>query len=176
VVLTQGEPAAIASAVRAASASVDSSVPVFDVQTADSLYRSRALLPSRLMSQLVTSIGVLGLLLASVGLYGVIAFLSTRRTREIGVRMAVGASRGGVLRMVLWQAAGLLLPGLALGVALAALLTPLLGSPAFDFVSPYDPLVMTLAPLLTAGVAMLAAALPAIRASRIDPTMALRAD
>ncbi|HLG56106.1 MAG TPA: ABC transporter permease [Vicinamibacterales bacterium] len=176
VVLTRGEPAAIASAVRAASASVDSSVPVFDVQTLDSLYRSRALLPSRLMSQLVTSIGVLGLLLASVGLYGVIAFLSTRRTREIGVRMAVGASRGGVLRMALWQAAGLLLPGLALGVALAALLTPLLGSPAFDFVSPYDPLVMTLAPLVTAGVAMLAAALPAIRASRIDPTMALRAD
>jgi predicted permease len=176
VVLTRDEPAALASAVRKAAASVDPSVPMFDVQALDNLFRSRALLPSRIMSQLVTAIGVLGLLLASVGLYGVIAFLSTRRTREIGVRMAVGASPAGVLRMVLWQATGLLLPGLALGVVLAALLTPLLGSPAFDFVSPYDPLVMTLAPLVTAAVALLGAALPAIRASQTDPTTALRSE
>ena len=175
VVLAAGSPEAIAPAVRAAVAEVDANVPLFDVTSYDSFYRSRALLPSRVLARIVSALGVLSLLLASIGLYGVIAFLFAQRTQEIGIRIAVGASPGTVVRMVLRQAAVFIAPGLALGLALAAVLTPLLASPAFDFVTPGDPLVMTLSAIAMAAVAFVAATLPAVRASRTDPVTALRA-
>jgi predicted permease len=174
VVLAHGDPEAIAAPVMTAIADVDANVPLFDVRTLESYYQSRALVPSRLMARIVTTLGFLGLLLASIGLYGVIAFLFARRTHEIGIRMAVGASRRHVLGMVFRQAAVFIVPGLALGLGLAVLLTPLLGAPAFDFVAPADPLVMSLAAGTMAIVAFAAASAPAIRASRINPTTALR--
>lgn len=174
VVLAAHSTEAIAPAVRAAVADVDANVPLFDVTTYDSFYRSRALLPSRVLARIVSALGVLSVLLASIGLYGVIAFLFAQRTQEIGIRIAVGASPGQVVRMVLRQAAVFVAPGLALGLALAAVLTPLLASPAFDFVTPGDPLVMTLSAITMAAVAFVAATLPAMRASRIDPVTALR--
>jgi predicted permease len=174
-VLAAESPEAIVSGVRAAVADVDANVPVFDVATFDYVYYSRALLPSRVMAQVVSALGVLSLILASIGLYAVIAFLFARRTQEIGVRIAVGASRGQVVGMVLKQAAVFVLPGLVVGLALAALLTPLLASPAFDFVTPDDPLVMTLAAVTMAAIAVVAATFPAVRASRVDPVTALRA-
>jgi putative ABC transport system permease protein len=124
----------------------------------------------------VTALGVLGLVLACVGLYGVIAFLFANRTHEIGIRMAVGASPSRVLGMVLTHAGALVLPGLVAGLGLATLLTPFLASPAFDFVTPRDPLVMTVAPLSMALVCIVAAMLPARRAARVNPTAALRHD
>jgi ABC-type antimicrobial peptide transport system permease subunit len=127
-------------------------------------------------SRIVTALGVLGLVLACVGLYSVIAFLFANRTHEIGIRMAVGASPSRVLGMVLAHASFLVLPGLVAGLGLAAFLTPFLASPAFDFVMPRDPLVMTVAPLSMALVSIVAALLPARRAARVNPTTALRHD
>jgi predicted permease len=175
VVLAEESPEAIVPGVRAAVVEVDPTVPVFDVTTFDSFYRSRALLPSRVLARIVSALGVLSLILASIGLYGVIAFLFARRTQEIGVRIAVGATRGQVVQIVLKQAAVFVVPGLVVGLALAAVLTPLLASPAFDFVTPGDPLVMTFAALTMAAIAFVAATFPAVRASRVDPVTALRA-
>jgi len=169
-------PLAMAAAIRSAAASVNAAVPIFDVRTLDDLYQSRALLPSRVMSQIVAALSLLGLTLACVGLYGVITFLFSRRTHEIGIRIAVGASPSRILTMVLTHATWLVLPGLILGLGLAVLITPLLASPAFDFVTPGDPLVLTVAPLAMAFVSFVAAMLPARRAARVDPTMALRHD
>ena len=169
-------PLALASALREAAASVDASVPLFDVRTLDDLYQSRALLPSRMMSRVVTALGVLGLVLACVGLYGVIAFLFASRTHEIGIRMAVGASPSRVLAMVLTRAATIVVPGLIAGLGLAALFTPFLAAPAFDFVMPDVPIAMTVAPLAMALVCFAAAMLPARRAARVNPTQALRHD
>jgi len=169
-------PLALAAAVRSAAAGVNAAVPLYDLRTLEDLYRSRALLPSRMMSQIVTALSVLGLVLACVGLYGVVTFLFSSRTHEIGIRMAVGATPTRVLRTVLTRAMVLAGPGLILGLGAAALLTPLLASPAFDFVEPHDPAVLIAAPLTMALVCLLAAMLPARRAARIDPTLALRQD
>ena len=130
------------------------------------MYHSRALLPSRVLAQIVSALGVLCLILASIGLYAVIAFLFARRTQEIGVRI-----RGRCLARPrrangVGQAAMFVLPGLVVGLALAALLTPLLASPAFDFVTPNDPSVMTLATVVMTAIAVVAATFPAVRASR----------
>jgi macrolide transport system ATP-binding/permease protein len=176
VVLTDGDPAALAPQVRATAAGLDPVVPIFGVRTLDDLYEGRALLPARAMSQIVTALALLALLLASVGLYGVMAFLAERRTREIGIRVAIGAAPSGVLLMVLRQAAALVVPGLALGVVASLLLTPLLRAEAFDFISPRDPLVLAIVPIVVAAVALLASAIPAIRAARIDPATAVRID
>jgi len=169
-------PLALASVLREAAASVNASVPLFDLRTLGDLYQSRALLPSRMMSRIVAALGVLGLALACVGLYGVTAFLFANRTHEIGIRMAIGASPARVLWMVLTHASALVLPGLVAGLGLAAFVTPFLASPAFDFVMPRDPLVMTAAPLSMALVCIFAAMLPARRAARVNPTAALRHD
>jgi predicted permease len=169
-------PLALASAARSAAASVNAAVPLYDLRTLEDLYHARALLPSRMMSQIVTALSVLGLVLACVGLYGVVTFLFSNRTHEIGIRMAVGATPSRVLQMVLVHAMFLVVPGLVLGVSIATLLTPLLASPAFDFVTPNDPMVLTAAPLTMALVCLAAATLPARRAARVDPTRALRQD
>jgi ABC-type antimicrobial peptide transport system permease subunit len=176
VVLAKGEAAAVASDIRAAVQAVDPAVPMFDVRTMDDLYRSRALLPSRITSQLVSALGVLALVLASVGLYGVMAFVSARRTREIAVRVAVGATARTVVLLVLRQAAAPIAPGLVLGLALAAALTPLISSPTFDFVTANDPLVFASVPMVIVVVALIASAMPAVRAARVDPATLLRAD
>jgi putative ABC transport system permease protein len=176
MILTQREPSDLSSAVRAAAAAVDPAVPVFDVRTLDDLYQSRALLPSRMMSRLVTALGVSALLLSAIGLYAVIAFLAARRTYEIGIRMALGAAPGGVVGLVMRQAAILVLPGIALGMGAAFLLAPLLARREFDFVTPRDPRVFGLVTLMTSCVTLLAAGIPARRAARVDPTIALRAE
>ncbi|MET0211618.1 MAG: ABC transporter permease, partial [Vicinamibacterales bacterium] len=111
-------PLALASVLREAAASVNASVPLFDLRTLGDLYQSRALLPSRMMSRIVAALGVLGLALACVGLYGVTAFLFANRTHEIGIRMAIGASPARVLWMVLTHASALVLPGLVAGLGL----------------------------------------------------------
>ena len=169
-------PLALASAVGSAAANVNAAVPLYDLRTMEDLYHARALLPSRMMSQIVTALSVLGLVLACVGLYGVVTFLFSSRTHEIGIRMAVGATPSRVLHMVLTHAMFLVGPGLVLGVSVAALLTPLLASPAFDFVTANDPIVLMAAPLTMALVCLVAATLPARRAARVDPTQALRQD
>ena len=119
-------PLALASVLRETAASVNANVPLFDLRTLDDLYQSRALLPSRMMSRIVTALGVLGLVLACVGLYSVIAFLFANRTHEIGIRMAVGASPSRVLGMVLTHASflGPAGPGCGAGTCSAAHAVP----------------------------------------------------
>jgi ABC-type antimicrobial peptide transport system permease subunit len=120
------------------------------------------------------TVGLIALALGAVGLYGVIACLVGERTRELGVRIALGASRRTIARLVLGRAGRLAAIGIALGLAMAAL-----GGRALSgllYVSPFDPVVLLTVALILGGVTLLAAWLPARRASRVDPLVALRID
>ena len=176
VVLTSNDPSVLAPAVRSAVQATGGGVPMFDLRTLDEHYRWWALSPSRIMSTLVAGLGVLGLSVVAVGLYGVLAYLCMQRTREIGIRIAIGATPADVISIVIRQAAVLVVPGLVLGLGLAFLLMPMIGAPAFDFVTPRDPVVFAIATLVITVVATVAVAIPALRASRVDPMLALRAD
>jgi predicted permease len=136
---------------------------------------AESLLPARVGAMLATAFGALGTLLASIGLYGVIAFSVARRTREIGVRMALGARPGGVLGMVMGQGFTLVAIGLVVGGLLAAGAARVLSGLLFD-VSPFDPLAWGLAVAAMAAAALLANLAPARRAMRIDPMAALRTE
>jgi ABC-type antimicrobial peptide transport system permease subunit len=120
----------------------------------------------------MTALGLLGMVLAVIGLYGVISYLTALRTREIGVRMAIGADRLGVLWLVIRQSAGMVGVGLAAGIGLALLFTPALAAP-FGL-KPRDGMVMTIVPLALAAAAFAASLIPAHRATRISPMTALR--
>jgi macrolide transport system ATP-binding/permease protein len=136
---------------------------------------AESLLPARIGAMLATAFGALGTLLASIGLYGVIAFSVARRTREIGVRMALGARPGGVLGMVMGQGFVLVAVGLVVGGLLAAGAARVLSGLLFD-VSPFDPLAWGLAVAAMVAAASLANLAPARRAMRIDPMAALRTE
>ena len=134
-----------------------------------------SLMPARVGAMLAAAFGGLGTLLAAIGLYGVIAFSVTRRTREIGVRMALGAQPGQVLSMVMRQGLGIVAVGLAVGILLAAGAASALRGVLYD-VAPFDPLAWALALSAMLAAAAVANVVPARRAMRIDPMAALRAD
>jgi macrolide transport system ATP-binding/permease protein len=168
-----GDPAALAAPVIAEIRRLDPDQPVAEVGTLDHFFEQGALFFSRLIMQLVTTIGLFGLLLAAVGLYGVVAYSVSRRTREIGIRVAIGAGRRDVLRLILRQGAVLTLSGVALGLGLALPVAPLLRSQLVG-VSPWDLSVFLAVPLLLAGVSLMACYVPARRAAGIRPLNALR--
>jgi predicted permease len=172
---TAVDPATLAGPVLAEIRKLDAATPVQDVQTMQHFFREGALFGNRLITQVVTAIGLFGLLLAITGLYGVIAYSVSRRTREIGIRMAIGADPGSIARLVLRQ--GMLLTGIgaAIGLALSLLASQLLGSLLVG-VSARDPQVYVAVPLLLAAISLLACYVPARRAARIDPLLALRQD
>jgi putative ABC transport system permease protein len=172
LVRTAVPPQALESAIRAQVAALDPAVPVFQVSTMDELL-SVQLTEERFHTLLLGCFAGVALLLAMVGLYGVMAYSVTRRTREIGVRIALGASRSTVLSMVLKQAVVLLAAGLALGFTASLATDRLLESLLFG-AAPLDPGVLGLSVLLVAFTGMLAAYLPARRATKIDPLLALR--
>src|SRR5206468_1277952 len=128
----------------------------------------------RLMARLSELFGLLSLILATVGIYGVTAFNAGSRTNEIGVRMALGASRPQVVRLVLWGAVPLIIAGLLLGVPLAFGAGKLLGSQLYGM-SPYNLAILLGAVVVLGAAAGIAALIPALRASSISPTDALRA-
>jgi putative ABC transport system permease protein len=132
-----------------------------------------ALLPVRMGAVLVGVFGLLGMLLAAVGLYGVITYSVSRRTHEIGVRLALGAEASNVLGMVVKQGMVVALVGVILGLAGAAAVSRVLSSVLYD-VSPIDPLSFGSASLLLLGIALVANIIPAQRAARVDPVTALR--
>jgi predicted lysophospholipase L1 biosynthesis ABC-type transport system permease subunit len=134
-----------------------------------------ALLPSRIAAWLAVMVGVVGVLLAALGIYGLTAYHVSQRTREIGVRMALGASRVGILRMVLRQATTITGAGLLAGLALALLATRLLTSLLYG-VAPIDPVSFAGGAALLGTLALLAALIPASRATRVDPVTSLRAE
>jgi predicted permease len=163
-------------AIRAALREVDPRLPVVTATTMAAFHDSSLQLWAvRAGGRTFLAFGLLALLLAVVGLYGVKSYLVSRRTREIGVRMALGARPGDVLALVLKEGAALAAVGVALGLPLAALLGVALGSLLYD-VRPLDPVVFVTAPLLLAVASLLATWLPARRATRVTPLTALRTD
>ncbi len=171
-VRTVGPPAQYAGAVRAAVQSVDKNEPVAHIRTMDEMIGSS--MGQRRLSMVMLGIFAgLALLLASLGIYGVTSYSVTQRSREMGIRMALGARARDVLMMVMRQALALVLGGVAVGLGAAFALTRLMRSQLFD-TQPTDPATLTLVSLLLCGVAVLATLLPARRATRVDPVVTLR--
>jgi ABC-type antimicrobial peptide transport system permease subunit len=169
---TSGDPASLAATVRQAIEQVDPKLPVFGVTTLREQL-SGALQQEKLIAQLVSFFGVLALLLASIGLYGLMAHGVVRRTKEIGIRMALGAERRSIIWMVLKETVVLVLIGVVIGVPAAIGLSRLIASQLFG-TSPSDPITLVGGALLLVGVALLAGFLPARKASKVDPLIALR--
>ena len=169
---TGGNPAALAGNIREAVRDVDANQPVHDVKTMDSLIAD-SLGPQRFATTLLAAFAGLAILLAAVGLYGLMSYSVTQRTNEIGIRMALGAQQGEVLRMVLRQGAKLALAGIVAGVVVGLVLTHLMESLLYG-VSAADPLSFAGAAVLLVLVALLACYIPARRAMRVDPMVALR--
>jgi len=169
------DPATLAAPVLAEIRRIDPGTPVEGVQTMDRFFEEGALFGNRLITQLVTVIGLFGLLLSVGGLYGVIAYSVSRRTREIGIRIAVGADPASVARLILRQGMRLTIVGVAIGLALSLLASKVLGSLLVG-VSARDPFVYTAVPMLVATISLLACYVPARRAARVDPLVALRQD
>jgi putative ABC transport system permease protein len=172
VVRTSGEPVSLAGALRRQVAALDPGQAVHDVRPLLDLL-SDSLAASRFVMALLGGFALLGLALATVGVYGVVAGSVERRTGEIGLRLAVGANSGDVLRMVLGQAARLLAAGVTLGLLAAFALTRVLQSLLFD-VSPTDPATFAAVAGVLALAALVASYLPARRAARLDPAAVLR--
>lgn len=166
-----GDPAALAAPLREVVRSLDANLPVYDVRTFEDFFRKDALAGPNLIIQTVASLGLMGMVLAMAGLYGLVAYSASRRTREIGIRMAIGAERKTVLRMVMRQGLVLGLSGVGIGLVAsygaAKLLTHLMAGTETDVLS-----FLLVAPVLLA-VTMLAAYVPARRASLVDPVKAL---
>ncbi len=174
VVRTETEPQALSGAVRDAIHEVDEAMPVFAVLTlADQLEFS--LWPARTGATLLGAFGVLGLLLASVGLYGVMSYAVASRTREIGIRMALGAKQPAVLRMVMAGGLGIILVGIVLGLALAVTISRFLSSLLYG-IGATDIVAFGGTTLVLLVVALLASYIPARRATRVDPVIALKAE
>ncbi len=161
-------------AVREVLKAFDANLPLVRMQSMQS-YADFGLLPQRLAASIAGSLGVLALLLAGIGVYGVTAFAVASRTREIGVRIALGADRARVMRMVLWQGVRLAAIGGAVGVALSLVVTQLVASLLFG-VSPVDPLTYATTAGALALVTLAATLIPARRAASVDPLTALRTD
>jgi len=171
VIETSVPPRGVVGPVRDAVASLDPDQPLVGVQTADAL-RADALATPRFRTFLMAGFGLIALLMAVVGLYGVMAYSVSQRTREIGVRMALGASRGSVLALVFREGTPLVASGLILGLAGGFALSRILESMLFG-IGTRDPVVFATVPLILAGVAVVAMFVPARRAARVDPVRTL---
>ncbi len=172
LVESKGTSATLAEPVRELVRRIDSGQPVFDVRTIEDFYQRRVVRGPVMILQAVSAMGLIGLILSLGGLYGLMTYAISRRTREIGIRMAVGADATQVLRMILGQAAKLVIGGVAIGLVLGIALEKGLNAVFATAGSDVNAYVLVL-PLLF-GVTMAAAAIPALKAARIAPTRALR--
>jgi putative ABC transport system permease protein len=174
VVRTTLAPEALAAAIRRELAAIDPDIPVYGVQTMKAYLAQNTEQP-RLSVVLLAGLAGLALVLALIGIYGVISYSVAQRTPEIGLRMALGATRGDVLRMIVRQAVVLIGAGVASGVAAAIALGSVMRSLLFQ-VSERDPVTVVAIAVLLAGVGLIASIVPAYRAARVDPLVALRAE
>jgi ABC-type antimicrobial peptide transport system permease subunit len=172
VIRTSTPPETVAEAVRAAVWELDPNVPITHVLTLEKMV-SDARAPMAFSMLLLLVSAALALALGAIGVYGVVSFVVSRRTQEIGVRMALGAERGQVRVMVLRDGLGVVLPGVAIDLVGALSLSRLMKSLLYQ-VSPLDPLTFAVVPLVLVAVALLASLVPAARASRVDPAVPLR--
>jgi ABC-type antimicrobial peptide transport system permease subunit len=160
--------------VREAMASVDPNLPIISIQALQEQVASQ-FRQQRLIARLTSFFGILSLVLASIGLYGVTAYNSGRRTNEIGVRLALGATRAQAATLVLRGAFVLVAVGLLVGFPVSLAAGRFLGSQLYGL-NPYDPVVISVAVLTLGFAALVASLIPAFRASRISPAEALRAE
>jgi putative ABC transport system permease protein len=172
MVETAGDPRALVGPVKQEIRSVDKDVVFLSIQTLKDLM-GWALWPDRMFFALLAVLGCLGIFLTAVGLYGVVAYLTGRRTRELGIRMALGARRQDVLSLVVKQGLRPVLMGILVGVAVAAAVARLASSALYG-VTPSDPVVFLGGSALILAVALIASYIPARRATKVDPMVALR--
>jgi putative ABC transport system permease protein len=169
---TAADPASLAGAIRQTVQEIDSDAPVYQVTTMDELL-STAAADTRFQMVLLGIFAGIGLLLAAVGIYGLMSYSVTQRTREIGIRMALGAERGDVLRMVVRQGLRLSLTGVAAGVVAAFALSRVMASLLYG-VGPTDLATFSMVPVGLTAVALAASYIPARRATKVEPVIALR--
>jgi predicted permease len=174
VLRTTGDPGLIAETVRAEARRIDKNLPLYDMRTMTTL-RSEAVSTRRFILLIVGAFGALALGLAAIGVYGVMSLIVSERTREVGVRLALGAEPAQLLTMIVGQAAKLAGIGVAIGLMVALPMAPLLDSQLYGIES-FDPLTFIIVPLVLIAIAALAALVPARKAMRIDPLAALRID
>ncbi|HSA54987.1 MAG TPA: ABC transporter permease [Gemmatimonadaceae bacterium] len=172
LVRTTGEPARLVPDVRRTILAHDAQLPIDGIDPLSTLMR-QSIREGRLLTRLASGFGLVALLLAAIGLYGVMSYAITRRTGEIGLRVALGAGRGNVIRLVLGDALRLVFIGVAVGVPLALASTRLLRNQLYG-VTAADPVAMGVALAVLLTSAIVAALLPAVRASRVAPVVALR--
>jgi predicted permease len=171
-VRTRMNPTVVAASIRSVVSQMDNNLPVFDVHTQAELI-DRLLLQERMIAKLSGFFGILALVLACIGLYGLLSYEVSRRTREIGIRMALGAQRGGVLRLVVGQGIVLAITGAMVGIAVALGVTRYLKSMLYG-IHANDPATIAGVAILLTLVAVAACYIPARRAMRVDPMVALR--
>jgi len=172
VARTAIDPLALDHSLRQAIHDIDKDQPLTDVRTLEQV-RSESVASSKLETRLVGIFAAAAMILAAIGIYGVISYAVTQRMQEMGIRSALGASAGDLVRMVLKSGLALAAVGLVTGFAGSLALTRLMSNLLFG-VSPHDPLTLALSGALLASVALLACWIPARRASRVDPAVALR--
>ena len=172
VMRTASDPAALAETVRAEVRAIDKNIPIYDMRTMTTL-RSESVSMRRFILMIVVAFGALALGLAAIGVYGVMSLIVSERTREVGVRLALGAQPSELLTMIVGQAAKLAGIGVAIGVIAAALISPLLNSQLYG-VAAGDPATFLAVPAVLLAIAALAALAPALKAMRVDPVTALR--
>jgi macrolide transport system ATP-binding/permease protein len=167
-----GDPASLAAPIRDIARSLDINQPVFNVRSFSNFYEMR-MNPFKMVMQMVVTMGLMGLGLALIGIYGLISYSVARRTREIGVRIAIGADRSDVIRMVMRQGLRLALLGIVVGGGVSALAGKAIAAGFLGLGTP-NPATFIVVPLAVLGVTMAACFAPAWRASRVDPIKALR--
>ena len=172
VARTTGDPAAVADDIVRAVHEVDPTIPIYDIRTMQNRMQD-SLARQRFSTVMLGAFALFALILASVGVYGVMSYLVTQGTHDIGVRMALGAQRSSIVRMVVRHGAELTAAGIVLGLIGAAALTRVMASLLFG-VSTTDLATFSVVPLILGAIALLASCLPALRATRVDPVVALR--
>jgi ABC-type antimicrobial peptide transport system permease subunit len=174
VLRTREDPALMIKRVEDAIRTIDARQTFTGAFTLDDVL-SEAVARPRLLTVLLGLFGAMGLVLGALGIYGVLAYLVTQRTREIGIRVALGADKARVVRLVLRQGLLLVAGGVVVGLAGAFLVSRMLGNLLYG-VGTHDPVTFVTVPAALAAIAMLATAFPAWRAARVDPVIALRAE